>query len=309
MTGWRGMRRRRSGARTHGGAGALACARRGLPAALLALAAAPAAAGEAAPAAGSGLTVSILDLAEAPALAPPPPAEARRPAWRTSFGAERRTEPEVKPETAAGSGLLAAVAGSDAVLIQGVKAAAPLRRLFPPRTWRLIVSKRLVAPLDPAGAGPAERPAATAIAVKARRDLRVTARAYALRLDDPPPGGPEAALPAAATAVRLMDRGRAVWLASVALPSACLGAASAACPARDGLESWRAARRAAGEATLIGGRLAGHSAAGAETTDAPAACAAHAILSDLAAHTVPPAGGTAPPEDGSGCISVIRLAD
>jgi hypothetical protein len=276
------------------------------------------------------LTIAILDLAEAPDLSPAPPPEPVRPAWRTSFGSERQTETEIKPD--AGSGPLAALADSDAVLIQGVKAAAPLRRLFPPRTWRLIVSRRIIKPDDAtavagADATSADLPAATAIAVKARQSLRVTARALALRLDlTPPPTddetadtSPEAAVPAttpssipastsaAATAVRLVERGRTLWIASVALPASCgNGGEPAQCPAWTELEAWRSAKRGAGEATLIGGRLLGKKTAAPEA-QTPQACVLHGIESDLQSQILPPPEAIRVSQTGTGCISIARI--
>lgn len=262
----------------------------------------------------TALTVAILDLAEAPDLAPPPRPEPQRPAWRTTFGSERQSEPERKLDP--GSGPLAAIAGSDAVLIQGVKAAAELRRLFPPRTWRLIVSRQLAAP--DAAAGPeadtlsADLPAATAIAVKARQTLRVTARTLALRLDATGSGDEpsETASPsgAAATAVRLVERGRALWIASVALPPSCHREAgeSDRCPAWSGLEAWRATKRESGEATLIGGRLAGKNPI-EPAAETPQACRSHRIETDLQSQILPPAETIPLSQSGTGCISIVRV--
>jgi hypothetical protein len=272
-----------------------------------------------------GLTIAILDLAEAPGLAPVASPEPVRPAWRTSFGSERQNEPETKAE--AGGGLLGTLANSDVVLIQGVKAAASLRRLFPPRTWRLIVSRRIITPDDLANADPttpadattptevtsAELPAVTAIAVKARQSLRVTARALALRLDDATENKQAATVantatgtPAAATAIRLVDRGRTLWLASVALPASCGNGSSAPCPAWAELDAWRAAKRGAGEATLIGGRLPGKNPT-APSAETPQACVAHGIESDLQSQILPPAEAIQLSQTGTGCISIVRI--
>jgi hypothetical protein len=269
-----------------------------------------------------GLTVAILDLAEAPGLAPVAPREPTRPAWRTSFGSERQTEIEKKAET--GKGPLAALANSDAVLIQGVKSAAPLRRLFPPRTWRLIVSHRIVTSEDTANAVVAseELPAATAIAVKARKSLRVTARARALRLDEPPastasdndspdtpvtaPTSPTSLPATSATAVRLVERGRTLWLASVALPASCGASPSAQCPARAELEAWRSAKRGAGEATLVGGRLAEKNTT-TPTAETPQACMSHGIVSDLKSEIVPHDEVIPLSQTSTGCISIVRV--
>lgn len=251
------------------------------------------------------LTIAILDLAEASDLAPVKAPEPSRAAWRTSFGSERQNEPEVKPVTA--DTPFAALAESDAVLIQGVKAAAPLRRLFPPRTWRLIVSRRLVSPGDPEGGETvrADLPAATAIAVKAKQTLRVTARAHALRLDD---AAPDQSQPndqiAAATAVRLVDRGRTLWLASVTLPPSCAADTAAPCRARQELEAWREAKRGAGEATLVGGRLIGPATADAQSKTA---CLSHRIESDLKPEALSAPGSSKQPEPATGCISIVRI--
>jgi hypothetical protein len=247
--------------------------------------------------AAAGLTVAIIDLAEAPQLVPAPLAETRRPSWRTSFGSERQTEE--KPKTGTAPSPLAALADADAVLIQGVRAAAPLRRLFPPRAWRLVVSRRIFA-------SPASTPlAVTAIAVRARAGIRITAREPGLRLVLPgtePVAGP----PAAATAVRVATHGRVVWLASVALPSTCVGAAS--CPAESSLDAWRTSKRSNGQTTLVGGRLTAPAvvSAGPVLAGPAAPCAAHRIESDLeAAPVAPPAGATL--AEGSGCISIVRI--
>jgi len=250
------------------------------------------------------LTVAILDLAEAPGLQPPRQAREPEPPWRTSFGSERKTMPETKVAKAGGP--LAARAAADAVLIQGVDAAFPLKRLFPPQTWRLIISRASAS----AGSAPSDSdeaavsaalPAGTAIAVKARRSLRVTARTSALRTGD----APDAPQPAvAATAVRVVEHGRPLWLASVALPASCAGE-PASCPARRELQAWREAKRGAGEATVVGGRLPG---AVAQTRDAAPhpACAAHAIETDLQSRQLP-AAETA--TNGGGCISIVRVGE
>lgn len=273
-----------------------------------------------------GLTIAILDLAEAPSLAPVAPPQPVRPAWRTSFGSERQNETETKAD--AGGGLLGTLANSDVVLIQGVKAAAPLRRLFPPRTWRLIVSRRIITPEDlantdattPADATTsadttsAELPAVTAIAVKARQSLRVTARALALRLDDAAENTDTAATVsntatrtlAAATAIRLVDRGRTLWLASVALPASCGNGNPTPCPAWTELDAWRAAKRGAGEATLIGGRLPGKNST-APSAETPQACVSHGIASDLQSQILPPAEVAQLSQTATGCILIARI--
>ncbi|HYD15571.1 MAG TPA: hypothetical protein VEA77_04145 [Hyphomicrobium sp.] len=250
------------------------------------------------------MTIAILDLAELRELAPPPPVATAPAGWRTSFGSERQTQQVIR--VTAGHGSLAALAGTDAVLIQGVKAAAPLRRLFPPREWRLVVSRKLIAQDDPLlrTTASAELPAATAIAVRAIQNLRVTARTLALPLEEPTALA-TADIPAAATAVRVSDGNRALWLASVALPSAC-GSGSAPCPARQSLDAWRSSKRGLGEATLIGGRMIG-SAASKTDGSLSEHCPSHGIDSDVAWRLLEPAKKDDSPDSATGCISIVRL--
>lgn len=267
-------------------------------------------AGEGAPA--QSLTIAILDLSEIPVLAPPPPpAEPRRPAWRTTFGSERETQPEI--DAGAVSGPLAALADIDAVLIQGVQAAAPLRRLFPPRDWRLIVSRRVLSATEPVGFRTVRRDLAptTAIAVKASENLRVTARTLTLDLDAPPADQTADREQAAATAVRLVDRrGRTLWLASITLPPSCI-AEDPPCPALASLDAWRKEKRDGGEPTLIGGQTNARApaSAGPKAAGAPVACASHSIESDIAWERITAASAELNRETSDGCISVLRLID
>lgn len=281
----------------------------GFGALALTMAMAPASAEETVRSSTEGLTVAVFDLAEVPDLAPRPPPEARRPTWRTTFGSERQTEPEIKASI--GDGPLAHLADIDAVLIQGVQAAARLRRMFPPRTWRLIVSRRILSPTDPVGfrTARANLPPATAIAVKARSQLRITARASTLRLEDPDADRRADPLEAAATAVRLVDHGgRTLWLASIALPASC-SAEHPPCPALATLDAWRQEKLRSGEPTLIGGRMSVRAPAVAPQPDGAAACASHGIESDLPWQRLPSPGDTNSSGNGTGCITIVRLAD
>lgn len=257
-----------------------------------------------------GLTIAILDLAEIPNLLPRPVVETRRPAWRTTFGSERESPPESKAHAAAGP--IAALGETDAVLIQGVQAAAPLRRLFPPRAWRLIVSRNVLSPSDPVGMRTvrSDLPPSTAIAVRAHQDLRVTARALTLRLEPSSPGRPAEGSEAAATAVRLVDRGgRALWLASVTLPASC-SSEDPPCTALTTLDAWRRDKLRSGEPTVIGGRISMRAPPKTETAGAAsAACASHTIDSDLAWHRLPPRSGPDSGGDASGCVAIVRLAE
>jgi hypothetical protein len=256
------------------------------------------------------LSIAILDLSEMPEFAPRPEPEVQRPAWRTTFGSERQTEPEVK----AGTGPLA-LAGIDAVLIQGVQATARLRRLFPPRSWRLVVSRGILSAADPVGFRTVRRdlPRTTAIAIKTRPDLRITARTYALRLADPDSDQPPDRSEAAATAVRLVDGGgRTFWLASIALPASC-GVEDPPCAALSALDAWRREKLESGEPTLIGGRMRAPADAGqpggGKADGKETACLSHTIESDLSWQRLPPPETENPSDAGTGCISIVRLVN
>lgn len=272
------------------------------------IAAAPVTAGDglrSADAADDGLVVAIVDLREMSGPAPAPAAPAvRQPAWRTTFGAERESRPGIVTEVEAAA--LRPLAGTDVVLIQGVEAGTALRRLFPPSEWRLVVSRTILSPTDPVGFRTvrADRPPTTAIAVRARQDLRVTARTPTLTLEPPASTGePDAT----ATAVRLLDgRGRAVWLASIMLPAAC-SHEDPPCPALDRLDAWRHEKLKDGEPVLVGGRMAAHVPVAPTADGESAPCASHMIETDLAWErlSVPP--GANAPQAGANCLSAVRL--
>jgi len=272
--------------------------------------AAPASAGgaEAEPTASAGLTIGILDLADVPELAPRPVPEVSRPAWRTTFGSERETRPEI---ASAAVTPIPSLADTDVVLIQGVQAAAPLRRLFPPRFWRLVVSRRVLSSKDNVGFRTVRvLPPTTAVAVKARQDLRITARDFSLRLEDTSADSQGGADEGVATAVRVTDRGRTLWLASFSLPTAC-SSEDPPCAALEGLDAWRQAKAKAGEATVIGGRIRGAPAAPdqAKTVARPSDCGSHTIDSDLTWLRVPASAEENSEAHGTACISIIRLAN
>jgi hypothetical protein len=252
---------------------------------LLALSIGPAAAEEARPAAG--LKIASWDLAEAPELIPPPPPPTPKSAWRTTFGSERRTPPP-RPEPAAPP-----VVDADAVLLQGVTDPKLLRRLFPAREWRLVVSREVFRPA-------AETDPVTAVAVRAREGLRVTGREFLL--DPAQVASAPADDIAAPTAVRLSDRGYSVWLLSVALSSGC-SSQRAPCPAREKIDAWQKAKGAAGERIVTGGKFAG---AGAIVLPPPP-CFQQSIEASLAASGRPVVKGKAQEQKGLGCLAVLDV--
>lgn len=252
----------------------------------------------------TSLTVAILDLATAPDLLPAPRVVAQ-PTWRTTFGSERQTLPQPAPN--AREILMSALSEVDAVLIQGVRSARPLRRIFPARYWRIVIARSAG---GASGAASGEAMPATAIAIRARHGLRVTARTHALEpmasMPDGVMNGDRTGLrqDPSATAIRLSDRGRSIWLASIALPHACAGE-DPPCPTLLRLDGWRQEKRGGGEPALIGGRVSPRTA-----TDEPTnACAAYAIEGDLAWERLPSDAAGISPEPGKGCIVILRVAE
>jgi hypothetical protein len=250
----------------------------------------------------SNLLIASWDLSEAPEIMPPPVASAQGPAWRTTFGSERRTEAEIRSTPASQP----MAVDADVVLLQGVSDVAALRRLFPPRSWRIVVSRRVLPSGDPgaAYAGPASSTAlpvrVTAIAVRAKRGLRITGREHILDPARPEEGAGGATAPSA-TVVRLADGSRMIWLLSIALPSACKEQ-GAACPDRRRVSEWQQAKQSAGEATVIGGGFA-RSASGAAS---PPPCSYQGIETDLKrSEPAPQAQGLA--RQGAGCVALLEL--
>lgn len=251
----------------------------------------------------SNLRIASWDLSEAPSLMPPPQsASAQARSWRTTFGSERRSEAEVStvPVTQALD------IEADVMLLQGVSDVSALRRLFQPRHWRLVVSRPVLPSGDPgaAYAGPSLNTAlparVTAIAVRAKRGLRITGREHILDLARAEDGAGGAA-PPSATVVRIADGSRMLWLLSVVLPDACRGE-GAECPARQRVSVWEKGKQSAGQATVIGGRLA-RGAAGA-ASQMP--CSHQAIETDLL-RSEPSPRSQGLPRQRAGCVAMVEL--
>ena len=170
------------------------------------------------------------------------------PAWRTSFGSERRSEAErAKPQTAV---------DADIVMLQGVHDIRALRQWFPAREWRLVVSRQMLLRAEPslAAEGTTRHPA-TAVAVRYRPGLRVTGQDHLLELADALGEGPSRPT-AAATAVRVLIDGRETWAVSVLLPQECVTMADPQCPGQAALARWHSARAEEGVRRVTGGRFA-----------------------------------------------------
>ena len=165
------------------------------------------------------------------------------PRWRTSFGSERRSEPAV---TQPSSGV-----DADIVLLQGVTDVPTLRRWFPAGQWRLVASRQLIARPETEANALAPAPPivpSTAVAIRLRRGLRITAQIHLTELADAHGSGH--ATPAG-TAVRVMIDNRETWAVSVDLPENC----AEDCPGRAALGRWSDARATENVRRVTGGRF------------------------------------------------------
>jgi hypothetical protein len=224
--------------------------------------------------AGEALRVLSLSAAQASAIQAPASAIAKQPVWRTTFGSERKTTD--KPPTSA-LGVEA-----DVVLLQDVTNLLAIRRAFPPKSWRIVVSRQMVLsddPLDPRSSEAVSRNPATAVAIRFQAGIRMAGQDHLQQLAARPAltaaaklaGAPElsAAPLVAATAVRLNLGGRFVWLASVVLDESC-AIPGPVCPQRARLNTWIEDRHKMGEAVIVGGLLR-------ESTGMGTECAAQLI--------------------------------
>jgi len=166
--------------------------------------------------------------------------KAAAPSWRTSFGAERRTiDAPAAPK--------AADIDADIVLMQGIINPRAMRRLFPARKWRLLFSPRALESI-PKGSvftAPVSSVEVEGVAIRYRENLRVTGRAEVI-------GNPEAAA-TPGIAVRVLEKGRTMWLGSITIPPTC--AAAQPCEPLNALAAWRAQHGAAGETIVFGGKI------------------------------------------------------
>lgn len=175
------------------------------------------------------------------------------PSWRTSFGSERRTiEVPTAPR--------AEDIDADIVLLQGITTPRAMRRLFPARKWRLIFSRRALESL-PKGSvftAPVSSVEIEAVAVRFRQGLRVIGRAEDMEVPATVQtvelsGDSGAFRTSPGVAVKILDRGKPVWLASISVGCG----AALDCDRLAALQRWREARATMGEVMVAGGRLAG----------------------------------------------------
>lgn len=149
-----------------------------------------------------------------------------RPTWRHTFGAERYDRKK--------RDLGVFNLDVDVVLLQGARHLRGLRRIFPTRDWKLIMSRdymrnmpalsRLPVDLQDFDIAYEETTSAqpvTAIAVRCQRRLRVRGIQH-IDVPTPEPGTQDPQThPPSATAVRINYFGSNVWLLSVAAPIEC----------------------------------------------------------------------------------------
>lgn len=210
--------------------------------------------------------------------------------WRHTFGAERRSQVHVTFDTR--------TLDADVVLLQDVDRIRVARRLFPAGAWKLIVSKEILTPASGDEASPAAP--TTAIAVRYRRGLKVTAQEHLGELAAPGPiGHPEGAHAggSAGTAVRVLVGKDTVWLVSVSLSASCVRP-GALCPTRDKLEAWLTSKSEAGAPVVLGGRGSAVSAGATPLV----ACGDQAISFADPARRPPHAVGAPEIREADGCL-------
>lgn len=194
------------------------------------------------------LRIASFDLSQAPGIIAGKPPAPQKPSWRTTFGSEIRNEKKRTLSTLA--------IDADVVLLQGLTSMREVRRLFPARYWKLVVSRQLLVsedPLDPWSRDATASIPTTAIAIRFQRDVRVVGQDHLMELAGATGSGKQK-LPAG-TAVRLNVQGKPMWVVSVALAPDCI-AGGTQCAAHGLLDRWRKTQMTAGEPTFAGGGMA-----------------------------------------------------
>ena len=240
------------------------------------------------------LRIVSWDLSTLPAMEGGRANEESQASWRTSFGSERSTP----PETLTGGARYDLKA--DVILLQGISDATLLRRyFFPARYWHLLVARQKLTDVamqaDPASAAVG----ITGVAIRVREGLRITAREYFPRIGGEQ-GEPGANL-LAGTAIRIVDRGHAIWLASFAVPSSC-AETPAPCTARARLAEWQESKRQQEEAVVVGGMLASSEPAKEEPV-----CGRQRLRTNLESSSLPIMTEELLAGPGSGCAVAMDL--
>jgi len=181
-----------------------------------------------------GLRIASWDLSRAEKSIFAPPPKPAKSSWRHTFGSERSD----RKKSRIGYFNLEA----DVVLLQGVRNVRALKRVFPPRRWRLILSRdytklapalsRLPADLQDYDIAATEYTTphpVTAIAIRYQRRLRVRGVQHipvATQADSPE----NRSHMASGTAVRINHYGSSIWLVSLARAQDCSAAISECAP-------------------------------------------------------------------------------
>lgn len=171
----------------------------------------------------------------------------KKSSWRHTFGSERRDAKKTR--------LGIFNLDVDVVLLQGVRNVRALRRVFPTRHWKLILSRDYMRYAPPLSRLPADLQAyeisvtgrtvehpVTAIAVRYQRRLRVRAIRH-IRIEDHVENSnadlPEVKLEnvPSVTAVRINHFGSDIWLMSLALIHGCTDG-GAPCPTWQATQNW-----------------------------------------------------------------------
>jgi len=154
------------------------------------------------------------------------PKHEKKSSWRHTFGSERFDTKKTR--------LGIFNLDVDVVLLQGVQNVRALRRVFPTRTWKLILSRDYMRNLPPLSRLPADlqiydiaateanpRTPVTAVALRYQRRLRVRAIKH-ISVDETlaKTGSAVSTIPAA-TAIRINHFGAQLWLVSLALSEHC----------------------------------------------------------------------------------------
>ncbi len=186
--------------------------------------------------------------------------------WRHTFGTERREKTKAQMSN------LAEELNADVVLLQGVRSVGKTKRIFPARRWALIISRQILGVYSNAEGGRSRVPAnfaTTAIAVRYKSGVRITAREHLLQLateterpgeqrDDNTQGGKTNKIPKpakAGVAARLRYEGKTIWVVSTAFPARCpLNGKSRSCMKRKQLRNWAQNKRTAGVPVVLGGK-------------------------------------------------------
>jgi hypothetical protein len=230
--------------------------------------------------------------------APPSQRKPETAAWRTTFGSERRSPPPRAKEAAL---------DADIVLLQGVSSMATLRQWFPPRSWKLVVSRQILTSVDEFDTawqdGTSPIPT-TALAIRYQPGLRVTAQDHLLDLAKPPNADDPPS--AAGTAVRIKAGTQTVWALSADVPATCV-AQGEACPALAAITRWRDGKRQDGSAVVTGGNFRAQPKGALNAPIATPTCATQALQLDFGTPFAQSTADAQPSEE-TGCTAAIEVA-